>query len=68
VSNRLNEVMKRLTVVSTIFLPIAFIVGLGGMNFQQFPFGSDVVYWTIMASLIAVPAFMLLYFRIKGWY
>lgn len=67
VSNRLNEVMKRLTIVSTIFLPISFIVGMGGMNFQQFPFGSDVVYWVLMASLVAVPVGMLLYFRIKGW-
>ncbi len=67
VSNRLNEVMKRLTVIATIFLPISFLVGLGGMNFQQFPFGSDLAYGAMMVSVILVPALMLLYFWRKGW-
>lgn len=68
VSNRLNEVVKRLTIVSTIFLPISFVVGLGGMNFQQFPFANDVMYWVVIASLVAVPAGMLLYFKREGWF
>lgn len=67
-SNRLNEVMKRLTLVSTIFLPIAFIVGWGGMNFRLMPFDNPLVFWIVNASLIAVPGFMVYYFRRKHWY
>ena len=40
VSNRLNQVMKQLTVVATVFMPLSFIVGLFGTNFTQMPFGS----------------------------
>ncbi len=68
VSNRLNEVMKRLTVIATIFLPISFIVGLGGINFPQFPFGSTIIFWILMASLLITPLAMIWYFRKKGWY
>ncbi len=67
-SNRLNEIMKRLTVIATIFLPISVIVGWGGMNFEFMPFSEGVVFWIVNLSLIAVPIGMLLYFRIKGWY
>lgn len=67
VSNRLNEVMKRLTIIATIFLPLSFIVGLGGINFKQFPFKEDIAYAVLMLSLIIMPIFMLIYFRIKKW-
>ncbi|MGE5139428.1 MAG: CorA family divalent cation transporter, partial [Rudaea sp.] len=67
VSNRLNEVMKRLTLIATIFLPISFLAGVGGMNFQQFPFRSDVVFTFIIAAMVAVPAGMLIYFYREGW-
>ena len=40
VSNRLNQVMKQLTVVATVFMPLSFIVGLFGINFTQMPFSS----------------------------
>jgi len=40
VSNRLNRVMKQLTVVATMFMPLSFLVGLFGVNFRQMPFGS----------------------------
>jgi magnesium/cobalt transport protein CorA len=40
VSNRLNRVMKQLTVVATVFMPLSFIVGLFGTNFTRMPFGS----------------------------
>ena len=46
VSNRLNRVMKQLTVVATMFMPLSFIVGLFGTNFPDMPFGSIV--WFIM--------------------
>ena len=61
VSNRLNKVMKQLTVVATVFMPLSFIVGLFGTNFEQMPFGS--LFWFIMMfallllSLVAMMVF-----------
>ncbi len=67
VSNRLNEVMKRLTLITTIFMPISFLVGFGGMNFQQLPFG-DPTAFRIMLSLIALaPIAMLIWFQRSKW-
>lgn len=66
-SNRLNEVVKRLTIIATIFLPISFIVGWGGMNFRFMPFDSYALFWIVTVSLIVVPIAMIIYFRYKGW-
>jgi magnesium transporter len=67
-SNRLNEVMKTLTLVSTVFIPLTFIVGVYGMNFDWMPelrwrFGYPLI-WAIMAAIGAV---ILLWFRRKRW-
>jgi magnesium transporter len=69
VSNRLNEVMKVLTVVSTIFMPLAVISGLWGMNvgLPRFP-GSDLdQFWWVSGVMLAIVAMMLLLFRRKRW-
>jgi magnesium transporter len=68
VSNKLNEVMKVLTVISTIFIPLTFIAGVYGMNFRhmpelEWPWGYSLV-WGIMIGAAAV---MLVLFRRKGW-
>ena len=68
ISNRMNEIMKVLTVISTLFIPLTFIVGVYGMNFRFMPelewhWGYPVV-WGVM---ITVAAFMLRYFHRKGW-
>jgi magnesium transporter len=67
-SNRLGKVMKVLTIISTIFIPLTFIVGVYGMNFQfmpelEFPPAYFIV-WGIMA-LIAIG--MLLFFKRRKW-
>lgn len=67
-SNRLNEVMKTLTVVATIFIPLTFIVGVYGMNFERMPelawrYGYPGV-WLVM---VGVAAGLLLWFRRRGW-
>jgi magnesium transporter len=67
-SNRLNEVMKTLTVVATLFIPLTFLVGVYGMNFQHMPelrwrWGYPAV-WGVM---LAVTAGLLLWFRRRGW-
>ena len=68
VSNRLNEVMKRLTLLTTIFMPISFLVGFGGMNFIDWiPFSSPIAFGIMIALLILVPTGMLLWFRRSKW-
>ncbi|WP_252976936.1 magnesium/cobalt transporter CorA [Clostridium acetobutylicum] len=67
-SNKMNEIMKFLTIFSTIFIPLSFLVGVYGMNFDYMPelkfrYGYAVL-WVIMISL---SAFMLMYFRKKKW-
>lgn len=67
-SNRLNEVMKALTIVSTIFLPLTFLAGVYGMNFITFP----EIHWRygylaawVLFILIAI--LMVVYFKKKRW-
>jgi magnesium transporter len=69
VSNRLNEVMKVLTVVSTIFMPITFLSGLYGMNVlvPHFPGGEAAQFWWLFGIMLAIVAFMLALFRSKKW-
>lgn len=67
-SNRLNQVTKTLTIIATIFLPISFIVGWGGMNFELMPFDNAVVFWLVTLSLIVIPLGMLLYFKKQEWF
>jgi magnesium transporter len=67
VSNRLGEVMKRLTLTATIFLPISFLVGFGGMNFEQLPFDKPAAFAMMMALIVLVPTVMLIWFWRSKW-
>lgn len=74
VSNRLNEVMKVLTIISTIFIPLSFVTGFYGMNFDtsQAPWVMPMLRWKfgfpiIVALMISMGVWMLFYFRRKGW-
>jgi magnesium transporter len=71
-SNRMNDVMKTLTIITTIFMPISFLAGFFGMNFFQ-P-AAPLPAWTSMPSfmltlavMILAPTAMLIYFRRRGW-
>ena len=67
-SNRLNEVMKVLTIIATIFIPLTFIVGVYGMNFKYMPeLEFSWGYPAILLLMAVVTVFMLLYFRRKRW-
>jgi len=67
-SSRMNEIMKVLTIIATIFIPLTFIAGVYGMNFSHMPgIGHPLGYSAALASMAAVAAAMLLYFRKKGW-
>jgi len=68
VSNRLNEIMKVLTIFSAIMLPLTFIAGVYGMNFEYMPeLHSRYGYFTVWAIMIVVAIGMLYYFKRKGW-
>jgi magnesium transporter len=69
VSNRLNEVMKVLTVVSVIFMPLTLLAGLWGMNVPllRFPGGDDQQFWWICGISLVVIVVMLALFRRKRW-
>ena len=68
VSNRMNEVMKVLTIMATLFIPLTFIAGVYGMNFEampelKWPWGYPLI-WLVM---IVVATFMIFFFRKKKW-
>jgi magnesium transporter len=67
-SNRMNEVMKILTIIATIFIPLTFVAGIYGMNFEHMP---ELAWpWGYPAVLLLMSAMvggMLVYFRRKGW-
>ncbi|HEY3497902.1 MAG TPA: CorA family divalent cation transporter, partial [Polyangiaceae bacterium] len=67
VSQRTNEIMKHLTVLSSIFLPLTFVTGFFGQNFEHLPFGSDALMWIGILSCLLLPAGMLTWFRKKRW-
>lgn len=68
ISNRMNEVMKVLTVISTIFIPLTFIVGVYGMNFDFMPELHSVYgYPAVMLLMVLVAISLLIFFRNKRW-
>ncbi len=67
-SNRINEVMKILTIFSVIMLPLSVISGIYGMNLMQLPLASHPMSFVIiMGIMVAIVVGMLTYFRREGW-
>jgi magnesium transporter len=69
VSNRLNQVMKVLTVMSTIFLPLTVLTSMWGMNvpLPHFPGGAEVQFWWVGGAMAALSAIMLMVFKRNRW-
>jgi magnesium transporter len=68
VSNRLNEIMKVLTIFSAIMLPLTFIAGVYGMNFDNMPeIHSRYGYYTVWILMIVIALAMLYWFWRRGW-
>jgi len=67
VSNRINEVMKVLTIISALFMPISFLAGFFGMNFTHIAFANPWLLGAAVGVMILVPVGMLLWFRRRGW-
>jgi len=67
-SNRMNEIMKTLTLISTVMLPLTFIAGVYGMNFKYMPEVNWLGGYPFALALMAIVAIsILLWFRRKGW-
>ena len=69
VSNQLNSVMKVLTIISTIFMPMTVLTGMYGMNvpLPHLPGGEHAQFWWILAIMASVTIAMLTFFRRRGW-
>jgi len=68
VSNRTNDVMKTLAVLSAIILPLSLIAGIYGMNFDNMPeLRSEHGYWITLAAMALITMVLLLYFWRRGW-
>lgn len=68
VSNRMNEVMKVLTIIATIFIPLTLVAGIYGMNFKympelEWPWG----YFGVLGVMVVLAGVMLVYFKKKRW-
>lgn len=69
ISNKMNEIMKVLTIISTIFIPLTFVVGLYGMNFKYMPeLEWRGGYGTVIIGMIMIAIAMILYFKRKKWF
>jgi len=66
-SNRINDVMKTLTIISAFFMPISFLVGFFGMNFSALPFNSPWLLAVASGAIVLTPLLMLYWFRQRGW-
>ena len=80
-SNRMNEIMRTLTVVTVLFMPISFVVGFFGMNFfgeaynipnlaggtEPFAWVNHVLFWLCFLSVVGTPPMMLWWMARKGW-
>jgi magnesium transporter len=69
ISNRMNEIMKVLTIIATIFIPLTFVAGIYGMNFEFMPelkwrFG----YFVVWIIILTIAVLMIIYFKRKRWF
>lgn len=67
-SNRMNEIMKVLTIISTVFIPLTFIVGIYGMNLRMPEVEYPWMYPAVWGLMIAIAGAMLYYFKRKKWW
>jgi magnesium transporter len=67
-SNQMNKIMKVLTIISTIFIPLTFIVGVYGMNFAHMPeIQVPWAYPAVWAGMLLIALGMLVFFKRRKW-
>jgi magnesium transporter len=73
INNRMNDIMKTLTLITTLFMPISFVVGFYGMNFFQptserlLPWTGNFAFYVMMAVVIGTPIAMSIWMRFRRW-
>ncbi|MFX1411375.1 MAG: CorA family divalent cation transporter, partial [Promethearchaeota archaeon] len=68
VSNRMNDIMKVLTIISTVFIPLSFLAGFYGMNFLYMPeLSQPIAYPILIIIMVAIALVMLYFFKKKKW-
>lgn len=68
VNNRMNSVMKTLTIVSAIFIPLTFIAGIYGMNFDHMPeLHTKTGYFWVLLAMLVIAVGEVIYFKRRGW-
>lgn len=68
-NHKMNEVMKTLTVISSVFLPLTFIAGIYGMNFKHIPeLEYQYGYYAVLGVMVLIVGLMLYYFKKKKWF
>ena len=68
VSNKMNSVMKVLTIISTIFIPMTFIAGVYGMNFENIPeLSFKYGYYIFWIVIVIILILLILFFKRKKW-
>ena len=69
INNRMNGVMKVLTLIATIFMPLTFIAGIYGMNFRFMPeLGFRWGYFIVLGIMSLLGVGMIVFFKIKKWF
>ncbi len=67
-TNKTNQIMKTLTLISSIILPLTFITGIYGMNYENMSISNNpFAFWIIVCTMVLIGAAMLIYFRSKKW-
>jgi magnesium transporter len=67
-SHQLNRVMQILTIITVIFVPLTFLAGIYGMNFENMPeLSTGMGYFIVIAVMVVIAISQLVYFRRKGW-
>ena len=68
ISNKMNDIMKVLTIISTIFIPLSFLAGFYGMNFIHMPeLSNPIAYPILIIVMICISTLMILFFKKKRW-
>ena len=65
---RTNDIMKALAILSAVFMPLTFITGFFGQNFEHLPFGSDPLMYSMIASCLILPGVLLVWMKRRRWF
>ena len=63
----MNDIVRQLTIIATIFLPLTAVTGFFGMNFEHIPWNSPLAFILTTLFILAIPVVMLRWFRRWGW-